>query len=224
MQYLNEKEREASHFRCKHTLLIPNSMPYQPRRFQRDTEIFRYIYVGRYDILTKGLDLLIDTFAGLKDWCLENRVVLELYGPTQENPQAQLVQQRILEHGCESFIFCNGPVYGQQKEETMQRASAFIQTSRNEGQPMSIFEALSYGLPCVVTDGTSFGEYCEENQCGFGVPFSQEALSEAVQKLFFDTQGYESCCQNAVSAMKRDFELEAVARLTLDTYCTMIKR
>lgn len=33
----------------------------------------------------------------------------------------------------------------------------FIQTSRHEGMPMGLLEALSIGVPCLVTVGTSLG-------------------------------------------------------------------
>lgn len=218
VQYLNEQEKNASHFKCRQTIIIPNSIEFKQRRFERNCTTFQFIYIGRYDIITKGLDLMIEAFAEMKDWCRQNNVTLELYGPTEEDSDFKAINELITNLKCQDIIKANGPVYGEEKEKKLQEASIFIQTSRNEGQPMSIIEALSYGLPCVVTYETSFGTYCEDNHCGIGVHFSKSELSKAVKEIFANKEYFSACQKNAIECMKRDFEIQKVAEQTLKKY------
>jgi poly(glycerol-phosphate) alpha-glucosyltransferase len=47
-------------------------------------------------------------------------------------------------------VFC-GPTFGEEKEELLRSASAFILPSLSEGLPMSVLEAWAYELPVVMT-------------------------------------------------------------------------
>ena len=97
VQYLNEQERANSKFRCKKTVIIPNTVEFRERTQDIDQSLFRFIYVGRYDVTVKGLDLMVSAFISLKDWCRENNVVLELYGPIEENPALDALKKEIAE-------------------------------------------------------------------------------------------------------------------------------
>ena len=224
VQYLNEQEKGNSRFRCRKTVIIPNSVEYKERKYERDGDVFKFTYVGRYDITVKGLDLMVDTFIALKEWCRENSVMLELHGPIDNNPDLALLEEKIKAADCGDFIKIGDAVYGDEKERVLQSASVFIQTSRNEGQPMGIIEALSFAMPCVVTYATSFGEYCDKNGCGIGVNFDGQELAAAIKKIYTDKQFFSECCENARENMKKDFDIKAVARRTLEIYKELISK
>ncbi len=224
VQYLNDHEVFASRdFRCRQTVIIPNSVDCQPRSYPRDTDVFKFIYIGRYDVHVKGLDLLIETFISLQDWCRANHVILELYGPKDPNLLMEAWMGRIEDDGCCDIIQVHDAVYGEEKLRKLQAASVFIQTSRNEGQPMGIMEALSYGLPCVVTYTTTFGHYCNDHQCGIGTPFILLEVAAAIRKIHRESAFFQQCCDNAARCAKRDFHVEAVTRLTIDTYRQLLQ-
>lgn len=222
IQYLNEQEKNASKFECKQTIIIPNSIEYKERKYEIDNTKFKFIYVGRYDITVKGLDLLVDTFINIKEWCQKNNVILELYGPISENPDLDILRTKIMDAKCSEIIKINGPVFNDEKERKLQEASVFIQTSRNEGQPMGIIEALSFGMPCVVTYATSFGEYCNQNKCGIGVNFSQKELGGAIKEIYQNKEFLDLCRKNAVENMRKDFDIKNVAKATLEKYQELI--
>lgn len=223
VQYLNEQEKSVSKFKCAKTVIIPNSIVVEDRKYQIDSSKFKFIYVGRYDVNVKGLDLLIDTFIEIKAWCQENNVCLELYGPIEDgNLGLEELKSKIKAADCLDIIKINGPVYNEEKKQRLEQAEVFIQTSRNEGQPMGIMEALSLGLPCVVTYATNFGEYCNNNKCGIGVKFEKAELIKAIKEIYNNKEYRELCRKNAAENAKRDFEIEAVADYTLDVYKSLV--
>lgn len=223
VEFLNEHEKENSKFKYREAIIIPNAIDIEKRKYKKDKNSFKFIYVGRYDVKVKGLDLLIKTFIDLKDWCIQNNVILELYGPKVINPEFEYLKNDIKEAKCQKIIKINGPVYGDNKSKALQEASVFIQTSRNEGQPMGIIEALSFGLPCVCTYQTSFGKYCNENECGIGVNFDKEELKSAIKKIYDDKEYMKLCEKNSLKKSKEDFDLKKVTENTLKIYKEIIK-
>lgn len=73
--------------------------------------------------------------------------VLELYG---DGPDKQKYENYITEHGLEGKIVLCGRVNNPQ--EHIKKAKMFLLTSRHEGMPNALIEAMSMGLPCVATN------------------------------------------------------------------------
>ena len=48
-----------------------------------------------------------------------------------------------------------GPIAGADKKKVLKDADLFLHTSRSEGHPMGVLEALAYGIPCLLTPGTN---------------------------------------------------------------------
>lgn len=98
------------------------------------------IAVGRYTY-QKGFDLLIETWTLVAkrhpDWALR------IYGAGNSEDYRKLV----VEAGLEDSVFCEGAtsdVYAKYDE-----SSIFVLSSRYEGLPLVLIEAMSAGLPCV---------------------------------------------------------------------------
>jgi poly(glycerol-phosphate) alpha-glucosyltransferase len=72
-----------------------------------------------------------------------------------------------------SFI---GSYYGEQKEQLLREVNAFILPSFSEGLPMSVLEAMSYGLPVLMTEHCNIPEGFE---AGAAIQIKPEAGSIA---------------------------------------------
>jgi glycosyltransferase involved in cell wall biosynthesis len=118
-------------------------------------------FIGRLDIYTKGLDTLIDAFKVLID--TNPKAQLWIVGDSDE--KKDLVQKIRIEN-LEQHITLFGSKFGQEKNTLLSKMDVFVHPSRNEGLPLSVIEAASYGKPCVVTDATNIGDLITEYQAG----------------------------------------------------------
>lgn len=223
IQFLNEMEKQKSNFRYKKAIIIPNGIEIPKIIQKRTNKYFDYIFIGRYNIFVKGLDFLVEGFINLKSWCKKNKVRLLLFGITENEEEFINLKAKITNCECDDYIIINGPIFDKEKAKRIHDSAVFIQTSRHEAQPMSIIEALSYGLPCLVTYNTSFGEDCNRYKFGIGIDFSLLELEKAVQKIFNDKDYYMDCKKNAIEYVKSNFEITYVTDKTLAIYKTVIK-
>ena len=93
-----------------------------------------------------------------------------------------------------------------------------VQTSRFEGMPLGILEAMSYGIPCLVTRGTTLGELLEENDSGWMAETSIEGISDALKRCINDVSEFEVMGQNGRSLIQSEFSWDIVAKNTVNTY------
>ena len=84
----------------------------------------------------------------------------------------------INDYGINGLVHLRREVEGSEKESVLIGSDVFIQTSRFEGMPMGILEAMSYGIPVLITEGTTLGEYVKEYNggggCGYHLPINSE--------------------------------------------------
>lgn len=121
------------------------------------------VFIGRLSIVHKGLDLLISSLRDVDQslkWSLE---IVGIGTPKEERELFKLVS----EAGLGDRIVFHGALYGADKERIMASADLFVHTSRWEGMPFSIIEALQEGVPVVVTPETNMGDLIEEYDAGW---------------------------------------------------------
>jgi glycosyltransferase involved in cell wall biosynthesis len=71
--------------------------------------------------------------------------------------------------------------------ELLERSDVFVLSSRSEGFPVSILEAMAAGLPVVATDVGGVAEAVEDGETGLLVPAADsEALAHALERLLSD--------------------------------------
>ncbi len=164
IQYLTKDEyRDSGTKWNKNHFILSNGFSTPLRRKETfHTNIIKAIFIGRLEIYQKGIDVLLDACNALKEELRSAGFSLQLYGP--EKYHYHQINQIIKDKGLDDFISLEGETSGIHKENALLDSDVFVLTSRFEGHPMGLIEALAYGVPAIVTPGTNMSkEICESN-------------------------------------------------------------
>ncbi|MFE0510981.1 glycosyltransferase [Streptomyces sp. NPDC058964] len=139
-----------------------------------------WVFLGRLDVKVKGLDLLLDGYAG----ALRASAVpdLLLVGPDHRGGESWL-RQRISELNLNGNVAIRPPVFGAAKMDLLRSASAVLQPSRWEGLPFAVLEALAVGRPVLVTPGTNMAHPVVEYDAGVAVDANAAAIADGLSEL-----------------------------------------
>ncbi|MBL4248876.1 glycosyltransferase [Vibrio fluvialis] len=80
-------------------------------------------------------------------------------------------------------IFINGPIYGNDKKIKVRNAKAMLISSKNEGMPLVILEALSLGTPVICYDVGCIKEYLGSDYPGLVSELTDDAFFRKVSWL-----------------------------------------
>lgn len=194
--------------------VIPNPIPWpfpsHPPRLDPENFLAKdqrlLLGVGR---LTeqKGFDLLVEAFARLAlrfpEW------VLVILG---EGPLRRELEGQVMAHGLQNRVILPG-VAGN-IGEWYTRADIYVMSSRFEGFPNTLLEALAHGTPAVSFDcPTGPSDIIRHGIDGLLVPNGDvDALTEALSQSMGDEAMRRRFAQNAVEAGER-FSIENIASL-----------
>ena len=152
----------------------------------------------------KGFDLLLPAFGRVverhPEW------MLRIYG---DGPQRKPLERQIMELELSNNVLLMGPA--KRLDLEMSQASMYVLSSRFEGLPMVMIEAMSLGLPVVAFDcPTGPGEVIEDGRSGILVPDGDVgALAEAMLAVVEDPERRRALGAGA-AARAEDYAIEAI--------------
>lgn len=158
------------------------------------------VFIGRLDIYHKGLDLLLEALTQGAEELRRAKFTLSIYGPKKYDHQ--LISEEIEKRGIGDFVTLNDEVSGKEKEQTLMSSDLFIMTSRFEGHPMGLIEALAYGLPCLVTPGTNMLEEVKKADAGWVCEGNVESIKDILIKVIVDKNKYDFKSLHAIELAK----------------------
>lgn len=224
IQYLTQQEYLDSGDKWNpHHFIIPNGTN------QRNGLVFEHkqkrddikgVCIGRFDPYQKGLDLLLESVDRRKDQLRSKSITISLYGPKRMTCREDYANQ-ISERGLEDILLVKDGVFGEDKEKVLREADFFIMTSRYEGMPMSMVEALSYGVPCFATKGTNLSEEIRKYQAGWSCETSVEGIVNAFDSLIHDTNKLDDYRKNALS-LSKEYNWDEIGRRTHEEYAKIV--
>jgi glycosyltransferase involved in cell wall biosynthesis len=166
----------------------------------------------------KGFDLLIEAFAHLAE--RHNDWDLTILG---EGPERQRIEQTISERGLGTRVKLPG--WAGNMPDWYRRARLYVMSSRHEGFPNTLAEAMAHGLPAVSFNcDTGPGDIIRDGIDGFLVPTEDvPALVASLERLMSD----EDLCEAFGSAAKqaRDrFSMERVTQMWESVFEELLAR
>jgi glycosyltransferase involved in cell wall biosynthesis len=139
------------------------------------SEPIKFIFIG-WMIEEKGLNEILS-------------VLNELYAKYQfcftfigGGPMLESVQQAIRNAKWESNVFAYGWLTNEQKEQELSSSHVFVLPSYAEGFPMTLIEAMLYGLPAICSDVGGISDSLHHGVNGFLIPpRDARALKDAME-------------------------------------------
>lgn len=135
-------------------------------------------YMGRLDVHTKGLDLLLQAYDRFRKAHPDSRLWIIGDGPGMEYLESNIAAMQLKQ----AVLW--GKKFGEEKNELMRQMHVFAHPSRNEGLPTAVLEAAALGVPVIVTEATNTSSYVRDYNAGIAIADEDaEALYQAMETL-----------------------------------------
>ena len=97
-------------------------------------------------------------------------------------------------------------------------------TSRFEGFPVSILEALSFGCPCMISEATNVAEIINRYNCGWVLDdITPSTIAETIRTAIRDyLANKQKLVDNAILASE-EYLWDRIAQRSIDLYTSVIK-
>lgn len=175
------KEYFKNEFPTKRVEIIKNVIS-APRVHKQQTGYFTLLFLG---LLGKNKGIY-DLLECIRDHKVEFQGKLKLY--IGGNGEIEHVKQLIKEYGIADIVIFEGWVSGDKKIELLNKSDAYILPSYKEGLPISILEAMSYGMPIISTPVGGIPEIVSNGENGYLVePSNKEDIYKAIISLLNDS-------------------------------------
>ncbi|RMZ59604.1 glycosyltransferase [Chryseobacterium nematophagum] len=171
----------------------------------RSKDMIVFGFIGRLDIHTKGLDILIESFSVFS----KKNPNSKLWIIGDSNEKNRLIQ-KIKSYRLHNSVELLGSKFGEEKNNLLKKMDVFVHPSRNEGLPVSVIEAANFGKPCIVTKNTNIGHCIEKYNAGITIPNPDPTLlTNALTDMYsiWENQNeYKKLCENALKMVDEAFD------------------
>jgi glycosyltransferase involved in cell wall biosynthesis len=137
-------------------------------------------WFGRFDIAHKGIDILVQAVQRLRTDDA-HALSLRIHGRDSANSRRDVVA---LAAGLRTAIpvHVDGPVVGDAKADFLRRAAAYVHPSRWESHSHALIEALSSGVPSVVSAQCSIAPLLIQSDAAVVVEPTPEAIADGISR------------------------------------------
>ena len=199
--------------------VLPNGVPTftpnaEARRRMRaalgvDDSTFVCLYVGRLEAV-KGLHTLLKAAARLAEYG-RRAIRVFLAGDGSERAALESVWRSQNLAATVTFLGERSDVH-----ELLNSADAFVMTSRTEGLPMALIEAMAAGLPCVATAVGGIPAVLAEDAGILVPPEDPDAVAEALARLADDQLLRRRLAERALRKVQAQYGLQPVVDAYLE--------
>lgn len=213
---MGEKMQKIPAIHPRSVVVIPNAIPgtdwYQPesrqefrRRFQIEDDVFVLGFGGRFEPI-KRLDILLTAFSRLRAVC--PNVHLLMAGEGSLRPSLEYQANRLQISPAVTWVgFCR------EMPAFLSALDVYVQTSVNEGLPLSVLEAMAAGKVVIATPVGGVPEVITDDQNGILIPpQSVDGLVAALFDLLEHPNKMASLAGQARQTIQERFGLEGMSK------------
>lgn len=177
-------------------VVLNNTVRIPKEAVKQEKSKIHFLYLGVL-FKRKGVDDLLRAIKKVVDsGCLNGKDVAFNIGGT--GPEEAQLKADVQRYKITQYVKFLGWVEGNDKINQLRNNQVFVLPSYNEGLPIAILEAISYGMPVIATSVGSVGEAVKNNVNGFVFePGDIDGYSKAVEDLI---DNYELRCSMAQSS------------------------
>ncbi len=223
IQYLTRQEADDSigQFKTPY-FIVPNGFN-TPQVFKDNFSSDGIVasFIGRLDMYHKGIDLLLHVMTILHKELVDAHFFLNIYGPRRYD--FYKIQEEIIIRGLSDIVNVQDEICGNEKERILMNTDLFIMTSRFEGHPMGLIEALAYGIPCLVTPGTNMAEEVKKANAGWSCEGDIESIKEVLLQILSEREVFAIKGKNARELSKK-YKWSVLAKKFHEDLLLILKR
>ena len=220
IQYLSKGEADKSGFWDQDFIIAGNgvALPTLESKEEKFEDFsLDFTFIGRLEPYLKGLDLLIQACSLASVELRQSSSKVRIYGPGSDK-NLKMLHTLIADFQVGDVVEICGPVYDQDKEDVFRQTDVFVHTSRSEGHPMSVLEALSYGVPCLLTPGTNMSSEVALEGAGWEVELSADSIAEGIRIAVASKPNLTEMSKRARRFVEKKYTWNAVAEKSVGLY------
>jgi len=203
-------------------LIIPNAVDLPAREPRPESALSKdrkvILFLSRFD-RKKGLDLLLEAFARVRNRCPEVLLVLAGAGDPAWVAHLRENAQRL---GITPHVVWPGFLTGEDKWAALRHADVFVLPSYSENFGVALVEALACGCPVVLSDQVGIHREIARAGAGLVTPCKADELAQALLDVLTDAALRHRMSENGVRLARQQFSLDAVSRKLAETYAAVI--
>jgi glycosyltransferase involved in cell wall biosynthesis len=219
----------AQGFPAERITVIPGSIdtekfcPVLQRTLEYTAVERKIICVARLEY-SKGIDVLLHAWAELMRTFFERKnemkPTLHLVGDGKFRKQLERMATELSIEDSVQFL-------GNRRDIVLllQQSWGFVLSSRWEGMPNALLEAMACGIPCVATRVSGSEDIISDGINGLLVePEQPDAMAQALRRIIEDVLFAQRLGQEGRATVVRDYQLSAVVEQCLELYRCVLER
>lgn len=221
IQFLSNGEKNNSLLSFK-GFVNPNGISLLERkRPDKSWNGIRILFIGRKEYKIKGLDLLLMAVKEKLSFFKKSNAKIYIHGPGDGDSENK-INSFIKKYNIDETVFNLEAIYGKEKHSKLLECDIFIHTSRSEGLPTAVLEAMSYKLPVFVTKGTGIAEDIEKYQCGWIAENNAESVAKQLEKMIVEKDLFQEYGENAYNYVKSKYDWDKISKEAIEEYRKII--
>ena len=135
----------------------------------------------------------------------------------------EYINHLVTDYGIEENINLNGWVNSVEKDEILQNTGIFILPSYFEAMPMSILEAMSYGIPIITTNVGGIPAIIEQGINGYmREPGDIDSMVNDIKQILYNDEFRCELSKNSYYKIKQHFSMEKQNKELIKLYKSII--